>query len=132
RAERQAAALLSAVQLDGVILTPPLSDSRPLLDLLAERGMPHVRIAPASDLERGPCVYTDERRAAYEMTTHLQRLGHERIAYVQGRPDHAATSNRYRGFCEAMADGGLDVRPEWVQPGDFSFRSGVDAGDRLL
>jgi LacI family transcriptional regulator len=35
-------------------------------------------------------------------------------------------------FQDAMRDAGLQVRPEWVVSGAFSFRSGVGAGERLL
>ena len=128
----QAAGLLSAVKMDGAILSPPLSDRREVLDLLDERRVPYVRIAPAEDLDRSPRVYMDDRRAAYEMTAHLQQLGHRRIGFVKGHADHSATPLRHQGFLDAMADAGLEVRPEWVQPGNFSFRSGVGAGERLL
>ena len=31
-----------------------------------------------------------------------------------------------------MGDAGLPVTPEWIIPGNFSFRSGVGAAERLL
>jgi LacI family transcriptional regulator len=66
------------------------------------------------------------------MTLYLQGLGHRDIAFIQGPPDHFAAARRCEGFLDAMASAGLPVRPELVQPGQFSFRSGSEAGERLL
>ena len=128
----QLEALLSAVKIDGLILSPPVCDRADLLDLLEARGTPFVRIAPAGRFERGPYVHMDDRKAAYDMTRLLQDLGHRRIGFVRGPSDHSAAPLRQRGFLDAMGDAGLAVRPEWVASGAFSFRSGVGAAERLL
>lgn len=120
------------VRPDGVILTPPLCDLSEVLEALDAAKARYVRIAPSRDLERSPYVYIDDRKAAEEMTLYLQGLGHRHIAFIQGPPDHFAAARRCEGFRDAMASAGLPVRPEWVQPGQFSFRSGSEAGERLL
>lgn len=124
--------LLSNVRVDGLILTPPICDRPEVLDGLEARRVPYVRIAPSEDFDRAPYVSMDDRRAAYDMTVHLQRLGHRRIGFVKGHTDHSATRLRYEGFLEAMHEARIEVLPEWVLPGNFSFRSGVGAGERLL
>ena len=73
-AERQVEALLGAVKMDGLILPPPVCDHAEVLDLLERKGVPYVRIAPAGQFERGPYVHMDDRKAAYDMTRHLQAL----------------------------------------------------------
>jgi len=128
----QLEALLTAVKMDGLILSPPVCDRAALLDLLEARGTPFVRIAPAGQFERGPYVHMDDRKAAYDMTRLLQDLGHRRIAFVRGPLDHSAAPLRLQGFHDAMADAGLPVPSEQVVSGAFSFRSGVGAGERLL
>jgi LacI family transcriptional regulator len=128
----QVEALLTAVKMDGLILSPPVCDHAAVLDLLEHRGAPYVRIAPAGQFERGPFVHMDDRKAAYDMTAHLQALGHRRIGFVRGHADHSATPLRHQGFQDAMRDAGIAVLPEWVVSGAFSFRSGVGAGERLL
>jgi LacI family transcriptional regulator len=128
----QVEALLGAVKMDGLILPPPVCDNAAVLELLERRGAPYVRIAPAGQFERGPFVHMDDRKAAYDMTVHLQALGHRRIGFIRGHADHSATPLRHQGFLDAMDDLGLEVRPEWVVSGAFSFRSGVGAAERLL
>ena len=124
--------LLSQVKVDGVILSPPVCDRSQVLDVLEEHQIPFIRIAPASDFNRGPYVYMDDHRAAQVMTAHLLSLGHRRIGFVKGHVDHSATRVRFMGFKKAMADAGLEVDPAYVQWGNFTFRSGVGAGERLL
>lgn len=128
----QVMSLLSTVKMDGLILSPPVCDRSEVLEVLEQRDMPYVRIAPAREFERGPYVHMDDRRAAYEMTARLLRLGHRRIGFVKGHATHSATPLRYAGYLEAMRDAGIEMRPEWVQPGAFTFRSGAGAAERLL
>jgi LacI family transcriptional regulator len=128
----QVETLLSTVKMDGVILSPPVCDQTALLDALDDRGVPYVRIAPTGQFDRGPHVHMDDRRAAYEMTAYLQSLGHRRIGFVKGHAEHSATLLRYEGFLDAMGAAELEVEPRWVIPGNFSFRSGVGAAERLL
>lgn len=130
--QRRLAAFQATIRTDGVILPPPLCDRAEVLEALDAAGVRYVRIAPTTDLDRSPYVYMDDRRAAYEMTVHLQGLGHRDIAFITGPADHYAAGHRLEGFSQAMADAGLTVRPGRVQQGDFSFLSGRDCGERLL
>lgn len=128
----QIEALLAQVKVDGVILSPPVCDRNSVMDVLEERQIPFVRIAPAGDWDRGPYVYMDDKRAAHVMTAHLLSLGHRTIGFVKGHGEHSATQLRFEGFSQAMAEAGLAVNPAYVQLGKFTFRSGVGAAERLL
>jgi LacI family transcriptional regulator len=131
-AREQVETLLSAVKVDGLILSPQVCERPGVLEALEDRRVPYVRIGPATQFDRSSYVHMDDEKAAYEMTLHLQGLGHTRIGFVKGHVDHAATPLRHQGFQRAMRDAGLEVRPEWVQSGNFSFRSGIGAAERLL
>jgi LacI family transcriptional regulator len=124
--------LLDQVKVDGVILAQPVCDRGAVLDVLEERNAPFVRIAPAGDWDRGPYVYMNDRQAAYDMTDHLLSLGHRRIGFIRGHPEHSATQQRYLGFAQAMAAADQSPDPALVQWGSFTFRSGVGAAERLL
>jgi LacI family transcriptional regulator len=129
---RRVEALRQAVRMDGVILTPPVCDRPEVLDALDALAVPYVRIAPATDPDRAPRVFMDDRLAACKMTAELHRLGHERIAFISGPASHLAASRREEGYRAAMGVAGAPVRPEWVLSGDFSFRSGLELGEALL
>lgn len=125
-------ASLRSMRLGGAILTPPLCDWPELLELFARMGVPVVRISPGDFPERTAAVEMDERSAARELTEALIALGHRDIAFIQGNPEHHAAARRLEGFRAAMAAAGLAVPPGRTLQGDFTFRSGLDSGERLL
>jgi LacI family transcriptional regulator len=125
-------ALARASGLDGLVLSPPVSDDNQTLDELLSAGLPFSRIGPVIRPGIAPEVLMDDAAAAEHMTQHLIELGHIDIAVVLGAPSHASSKARLDGFRRAMAQAGLHVRPEWVAPGMYSFESGLDAGRRLL
>lgn len=126
------AELLATLKLDGLILTPPVCDHPGVLQLLDEQRTPYVRIAPDGDLDRAARVQMDDRAAAYQMTLRLLDLGHREIGFIRGHPDHGASHLRYAGYAEALSANGVEVRPERLEQGFFTFRSGVQAAERLL
>jgi LacI family transcriptional regulator len=66
------------------------------------------------------------------MTRHLLSLGHRRIAFINGHPGHTASGQRFRGYMEGMTEAGLPVGPDQVAQGFFTYRSGLEAAERLL
>ena len=85
-------AQLSKIPLDGVILPPPSVDRRELLDVLEQRRMPYVPIAPGIEIDRAPSEAIDERSGAAAMAEHLLSLGRRRIGFVAGPEAHIAES----------------------------------------
>jgi len=124
--------LLDQARVDGLILTPPLSDLSALLELLVASKLPFVRIAPAVDKHLSPYVATNDRDAAYQMTQQLLALGHQRIGFICGHPDHQAVAGRYQGYSAALRDHGMEVQEGYVVQGYNSFESGEQAARKLL
>lgn len=123
--------MVATLRPDGLIVTPPVSDHRGVLDRLDAAGVRYVRIAPMDDLDRAPRVYMDDERAAFEMTRRLLEFGHRRIGFVSGPEGHAASGLRRAGYARAMREAGLDP-DAFVRPGRYDFRSGFEAGQALL
>jgi LacI family transcriptional regulator len=117
---------------EGVILPPPLSESQPILVELEAAEIPVVTVALGTPREDGLNVRIDDHAAAVEMTRYLLDLGHRNIGFIKGHPNIIASHDRYRGFCDALAEGGLDPTKAPVEQGYFSYRSGLTAGERLL
>lgn len=114
---------------DGVVVAPPLSDVAAIYRRLAAAGKPTVAIAAKRD-DAGPSVRIDDYAAARRMTEHLIALGHGDIGFVTGDPDLRASAVRERGYRDALSAAGLDAGP--IAAGDFSYRSGLEAGALLL
>ena len=124
-------ALIAHSRPDGLILTPPITDNAVLLERIRALALPFASVSP-KDASHAIGVIVDERRAAFDIVTHLVHLGHRRIAHVRGHPDHGAAEWRWRGYLEAMAAGGVAVDPLLVVEGAFSYDSGVAAANKLL
>jgi len=123
---------LSRFKVDGVILSPPVSDNIELVDMLLERDIPIVRISPRNNLELSSYAYVDDSLATKAMTDHLIELGHTNIAFVAGPADHGAARKRETGFQHATVDAGLNKKDCPIVQGDFSVRSGFDAAKAVF
>jgi LacI family transcriptional regulator len=130
--EQQVERMVSALRPDGMILTPPLCDNPHVLKALRDSRTPCVLVSPAQDIAGMPSVRMDDARAAEEITNLLISLGHERIAFIKGATDQAASALRYQGYLRAMKTHRILVDKELVHGGDFTFDSGVDAAHHLL
>lgn len=124
--------LIEQTHLDGLILTPPVTDSLPALEELGRRGIRHVRIAPGTNLMATPSVHIDNVAAADEMTRHLLDLGHRRIGFVVGHPAYITSNQRLLGYRDALRRAGVAYDPELVRPGQFNVQSGVGAAEALF
>ena len=71
-------------------------------------GIPVVTVAMGAPREGALNVRIDDHAAAAEMTRHLLELGHRSIGFIKGHPNHVASHDRYRGFCDALGESGLD------------------------
>jgi len=123
---------LKAARFDGVILTPPTCDDPEVLAVIKANDLSFVRIAPDQDFGRSPYVFTDDHGAALEMTGRLWDMGHRKIAFIDGPPDHGSARRRREGYLAALLARGGEVRPEWIAPGTYMSLSGFDAADALL
>lgn len=123
---------IAALHLDGAIVAPPICDAPALTGLFAEAGLPMVLVAPSETAPASGTVHMDDRRAAMEMTDYLLGLGHRHVGFLQGPVTHSASARREAGFRAAMATAGLTVDEAVVLRGDFSFRAGLELGDRIL
>jgi LacI family transcriptional regulator len=124
--------LLGQLRLEGAILLPPLSDHPLVLGKLQEASIPVVRIAPKKNLSAAPSIDIDDYAAARQVTAHLIKLGHRRIGFMLGRPDHGATEQRYLGFIDEMRAHQIPVEAHLVQTGNFVFADGLVCAERML
>ncbi len=124
--------LVGKSRLDGLILTPPLSDMKSVTDVLGELKMPYVRIAPSEHHELSACVYCDDHHASYQMAEHLIGLGHRRIGFIAGHPDHSSSLAREAGFMQALNEHGIKLPKKRIHQGYFDCESGRAAAEKML
>lgn len=122
--------VLRGRRVDGlIVLTGRLSDSALRA---AARALPVVVTGRALKAPNLVALDFDNRQGAREATDHLIALGHRRIAFIGGDPEHPDAVDRQRGYQAALEAAGLRADPAIAVNGDFTEGSGLDAFERLL
>ena len=119
-------------KLYGVIVTPSVSEDERLAEVLREIGCEYVRIASiAVDLDERMIV-TNDRLGGREAGRHIAELGHTRVGMVTGRRSFRSAHERRAGFEEGLGEHGVELSPDYVARGDYTFESGLVRGAELI
>lgn len=125
-------AFLDQQRLFGVIIMPPVSENDAIARLCDELGVGYVRMGSAP-LDRAEClVESNDRQAVRGAIDRLVALGHRRIGLVAGPDGFRSAAERQAGFTEALKAAGLDCPPELIARGNYTFETGMAAGEALL
>ena len=124
--------LLDISRVDGLILLPPVCDNKAVLELLKKAEVPFIRIAPDKDLTISPYICMDDYQAAFDVTESLIKGGHQKIGFIIGDPIHGASRLRYQGYLDALRSHKINVPPEYIEQGYFSYKSGLTAAQKML
>lgn len=130
-AERKAARTL-AKSVGGVVLPPPLCESKVVIEELTRAEVPVVAIASGHFSHDISSVRIDDFLASKEIVEHLIKAGHARIACIKGHPNQAASTRRFEGYLAALKEAGITADASLTQQGYFTYRSGLDAVEKLL
>lgn len=119
-------------RMDGMILPPPLCDIEQLGDLLKDLDIPCARLAPRTDIDATITVYSNDEEASFELTSQLISMGHHKVAFIKGHPDHRASEERLSGYKRALSSNSITYNRSYVRQGYFDFESGQAAAHKLL
>ena len=124
--------LIEVTQVDGLILLPPVCDDVKLLETLQEANMTFVRISPDTQLDISPYICMDDYQASFEMTELLISKGHTKIGHIIGNTNQGVSRLRYQGYLDAMRSNQINVPPEYIEQGYFTYDSGLIAATKML
>jgi DNA-binding LacI/PurR family transcriptional regulator len=126
---QQALEHLLSLPVDGVaVLTPFTSVEQGLRDITGTTPTIMISDHPTGD---GPVASAHSRSAAHQATQHLLDLGHEQVIHIAGPPGRNETSERERGYRDAMEAAGLtpvviDSADDWTPDSGFRAAKVVD------
>lgn len=123
---------LEKQRLYGVMFLPPISENDELAALCQELGCGYVRMGSAELDVPEHLVESNDREAVGRAVDHLVENGHRRIGLIVGPEGFRSAFERREGFLAAMQRHGLEVRPEMMAQGKYTFESGVAAAEMLL
>ena len=120
-------------RIDGAVLVD-IPISGPEVRRLIGRGIRLVAVG--QHVDGIVSIRIDNRRAAYDATEHLIRIGHRRIALIGGMPSGRSNlsipGEREEGYRQALVDARISIEDDLIVNGDFSIDGGVDAARELL
>ena len=124
--------ILHTREFDGIIFISIFAHDSEHIARLKELAKPLVvinrRLADA-DLYN---VYAEDRLGAMKACAHLIRLGHTRIAYMDGPADVVAAAERRSGYLGALQEAGLEIEGDFIIRTNGLPESGFAGMNRLL
>lgn len=116
---------------DGVILPPIQGDEKTTARLT---GLPLPVVCLDRRLGRlaVDTVVVDNRQGAFDATAHLIRLGHHRIALLDGPTGHSSFRERRQGYLEALREHGVPVDERLIASGRPRQEDGRRMAEALL
>jgi LacI family transcriptional regulator len=135
--------------IQGFVLPAPMCEDRAVVHLVRELGCVAIAVGSGVAGAVGPDsatgatghngatgaqgeVLIDDTSAARDMTTHLAALGHARIGFIMGNPRQVSATRRLEGYRQGLQQAGLPFDEALIAPGQFDYRSGLDAATALL
>lgn len=116
---------------DGVILTTSRLDGT-VPQELARRSLPFVFLTRYVDGVAADSAIVDNSLGASLAAAEAIRLGHRHFGAILG-PDNTSTGrDRERGIRAALNAGGLQLQPQFVRRGPFTFETGYTGMRELL
>jgi LacI family transcriptional regulator len=116
---------------DGLMVVMPGADDR-FLDAIERQQVASVVICFDARPLAVPVVAAENRLGARVAVNHLLELGHRRIAYIAGNPGTGQSTERERGYLDALQAAGIEPDPALVVNGAFVQPGGYAATERLL
>lgn len=120
------------LKLFGVILTPSVSEDEQLARMLEQIKCAYVRVASVLLDHPERMVVSHDRKGGEQAARHLIELGHRRVGFISGPLTFRSSHERRAGLEEGLAAAGIQLRPEWVMLGAYTFDSGMTCGRALL
>ena len=126
--------MIDRSRVGGLVLTPPMSEMPDVLAALTKRKVKFVRILSGAQPpdDKSPCVFIDDRTAAYRITQYLIDLGHKSISFLGGEESHKSSTERLEGYKAALKDNKIPLDKKLIVSGEYSFESGVKRTRQLL
>jgi LacI family transcriptional regulator len=104
-----------------------------LSELLAKNQIPYVNTFVYNRATHGTCVGPDNRKALYELTRYLIKLGHRRFGVVaQTTQNNDRAGARLQGIRDALAEKSIAIQPRHFVQGFWGINEGRQLFRRLL
>jgi len=111
--ELECLALLLSKGVDGIVLTPTMTDTEPI-EWLRNKGLPFVLVSRHMDDDECDYVVSDNETAGRLATKHLLGEGHRRVAHIMGPAHLSCARERLEGYRLELREAGIEYDPQIV------------------
>jgi len=118
-------------RVDGIILMKSRRID-PAVETLVQEKFPAVLLGRPEFGQRVSFVDNDNIRAAFDVTDHLLKLGHRKIAFIGGQENLVVTEDRLTGYRTALESGNVSLSEDYVCVGRYETQTGYNRCSVLL
>ncbi|MBE7168950.1 MAG: LacI family DNA-binding transcriptional regulator [Williamsia sp.] len=120
-------------RVDGLLVSLAYNtDSFTHFDPFLQRKIPLMFFDRVPKRDSDISVLIDNRRAAWQATTHLLDQGCKRIMHITGNLNRNVYTDRCQGYQQALLERGIPLREELVIANDLSQEAGMAAARTIL
>lgn len=100
-------------------------------DMFFKKNIPLIFFDRVMEHPNCTSILIDNRKAAYEVTTHLIEQGYKRIVHITATLKRNVYIDRLQGYKQALAENGIPFREEYVIINNLSQEAGTAAADAI-
>lgn len=120
-------------RVDGLLVSLAYdTDNTSHFDSFIKKNIPLIFFDRIADNLECTSILINNKKAAYEATTHLISLGKKRIVYITATPKRNVYIDRLQGYKEALADQKIGFKQEYVLISNLSQEAGAEAAKTIL
>lgn len=123
--------LVQSRKVDGFIIFRT-NEKDPRVNYLLNEGFPFVTHGRTARMAEHDWFDIDGEKAFRDATSHLIKLGHQRIGFVGGGKEFFSAQLRLKGFRAMLEESCFEKVPSLEQPGDLTGQGGEIAAQNLL
>ncbi len=128
-AVQQAIDEFASIKVDGIIYVA--GHARNITCIPADLELPLVLSYAFTELPGISSVEFDDVKAAYNITKHIIKKGHKKIAVIAGSDKNIHTQRRLEGLKKALAENNLIFDEENLEYAKWDIESGYEAAKKL-
>jgi LacI family transcriptional regulator len=120
-------------RVDGVLVSLAYdTENLAHFDSFFKRHIPLIFFDRVVEDENSTNILIDNRKAAYEATTHLIKQGCKRIVHITATPKRNVYVDRLQGYKHALSDNDIAFREDYVIISNLSQEAGAIAAQEIL
>lgn len=119
-------------RLDGIILISQRDNDNVFIHDVLQKQIPIVVANRQIQGNSVVNILSADSKGVYKAVEYLIHNGHKDIAIIEGKEGFKSTIGRKDGFLKALIDYKIQIKSEFIVPGEYNIASGYKAMKKLL